>query len=404
MNILVVQDANWIKKGPHTQHHLMEKLTVKGHKVVVIGYDQLWRENSGAFISKKIVYHNVSRFYKNANITYICPSFIKIPFLDYVSYSVTSKHEIHNIVNSFNPDVVVGFTSILSNYWGMYYSKKYNIPFIYYWTDIIHELVPFKPFRPIAKFIEKLIIKKSDEVIATNEELKNYMLNFETNLAHIRIFPNGVDLKRYNFSEIDSEYIRRKYNIKNNDLVLFFMGWIYEFSGLKEVILELKKAIITHPNIKLLVVGGGDYLPNLEKLVCSQEMESHVILTGERPYEEIPHFISGADICLLPAYNVKIMESIVPIKMYEYLAMNKPVISTKLNGIVKEFGHNNGVIYVDKPEDVVDKVLELSEEDIKRNGLMAKKFIAKYSWDHITSDFEFFLKSLVSEQSVGELK
>ena len=52
-----------------------------------------------------------------------------------------------------------------------------------------------------------------------------------------------------------------------------------------------------------------------------------------------------ANICLLPAYNNEVMRNIVPIKIYEYLEMGKPVIAIKLPGITKEFGKNNEVVY-----------------------------------------------------------
>ena len=50
----------------------------------------------------------------------------------------------------------------------------------------------------------------------------------------ISIIPAGVDLERFNPQEDGSE-IREKYGIKKDGILLFFMGWIYEFSGMKEV-------------------------------------------------------------------------------------------------------------------------------------------------------------------------
>jgi len=47
--------------------------------------------------------------------------------------------------------------------------------------------------------------------------------------------------------------------------------------------------------------------------------------------------------------------------MYEYMAMGKPVITTKLPGVIAEFGGGHGVVYVDKPEDALWKAVELIE-------------------------------------------
>jgi glycosyltransferase involved in cell wall biosynthesis len=81
--------------------------------------------------------------------------------------------------------------------------------------------------------------------------------------------------------------------------------------------------------------------------------------------------------------------------MYEYMAMNNPVICTKLMGVMKEFGENNGIIYVDRSEDVINKTLELMNNgDIQKEGLKARKFVENMSWDTVTDEFETVLEDL----------
>jgi len=111
----------------------------------------------------------------------------------------------------------------------------------------------------------------------------------------------------------------------------------------------------------------------------------------------MPSFIAASDICLLPAYPwEKVMQDIVPIKLYEYMAMGKPVISTKLSGVIREFGEDSGVVYVDEPADAVDKAKSLVKDDrIGKLGAKARKFVEKYSWDSVTDEFEKILEEVV---------
>ena len=89
------------------------------------------------------------------------------------------------------------------------------------------------------------------------------------------------------------------------------------------------------------------------------------------------------------------MRDIVPIKMYEYMAMAKPVISTELSGVVKEFGKGNGVIYVSRSGDVCNKAIEMIEEGIIREeGQRARRFIEKQNWGKIVDQFESILKGM----------
>ena len=79
------------------------------------------------------------------------------------------------------------------------------------------------------------------------------------------------------------------------------------------------------------------------------------------------------------------------------MAMGKPVITTKLPGVMKEFGEGNGVIYVDKPEDVLEEALKL---DVKMEGKKARKFVENNDWNKITNDFEGVLKNIISKKNV----
>ena len=62
---------------------------------------------------------------------------------------------------------------------------------------------------------------------------------------------------------------------------------------------------------------------------------------------------------------------------------------------MKEFGKNHRVIYVDKPEDILKKTIELVENgSIKEEGRKAMGLVEKYNWDDIVADFEEVLEEL----------
>ena len=61
--------------------------------------------------------------------------------------------------------------------------------------------------------------------------------------------------------------------------------------------------------------------------------------------------------------------------------------------VMTEFGGDNGVIYVDTPEDVLNKAIVLVRtERAKVEGRNARRFVEKYSWDSITDEFEMVLE------------
>ena len=396
LRILVVQESDWLKRNPHQQHHLMERLSLKGHEIRVIDYDIDWRkEKRKKRYTKRVVYENVHKICTEARIQVIRPGTLKIPVLDYFSLWLSHKKEIRRQIREFKPDVIVGF-GIINTYLASKIAKKHMIPFVYYWIDVLHTLITIKLFQVLGKKLEKATVKNSSRVITINKKLAEFVIGLGAEKEKTCVIGAGIDLERFD-PKVDGSEVRKAYGIGKDDIVLFFMGWLYHFSGLKEVALELAKIKDEKTNIKLLIVGDGDAFPDLQNIRGKYNLESQLILTGKQPYEKIPEFIAAADVCLLPAYPTeKTMQDIVPIKMYEYMAMGKPVIVTKLPGVMREFGGDHGVIYVDKPEDALRKAIELIENGtVKEHGLKARGFVERYNWDDIVDDFEGILEDTV---------
>jgi len=389
----VVQESDWLTRGPHQQHHLMERLSLRGHKVHVVDFEIEWRKkNRGLFCSKRKVFEGVSKVCKGSRIDVFRPRILRLPLFDYVSIISTHAVEVHRQMQQFKPNVVVGF-GILNTFIALKMAKRRKIAFMYYLIDTLHTLIPFKKLRFLGKALESSILRQSDVVCVINERLKDYSVEMGAQPEKIRIIKAGIDKVRFN-PMVDGYAVRKKLGISMDDVVLFFMGWLYSFSGLREVAIELAKIKDTYPNIKLLIVGEGELYHVLQQVKKASGLEQ-LILVGWQPYEKIHEFIAASDICLLPAHNNEVMRNIVPIKMYEYMACGKPVVSTKLPGIIREFDHNNGVLYVDHPSEVLRKVIELvGIGSIEAHGIAARKFVEKHSWEKITKEFECILKEI----------
>jgi glycosyltransferase involved in cell wall biosynthesis len=397
MRIIAVQDADWCKKGPHQQHHLLERLSAKGHEIIVIGFDQLWRESRGNLYSRRKVQDNVARFYPGAHIRYIRPGFLRVPFLDYVSFTVTCRRELTQLA-TFRPDCVVGFTSVISCYLGMRFAQKQRIPFIYYWTDVVHALVPGRPLQAIAKLIEMSTIMNSSGLVAINGNLGKRMDDLGGEGSRISIITGGVDPERFNPSKVSGIRMRERFGIQKDDLVLFYMGWIYGFSGLQDVVSSLRE-VEGPPKLKLLIVGDGENFADLKEHVKRTGLSERVIMTGRMPYDDIPSLVAAADVCIMPSRENDIMRDIVPIKMYEYLAMHKPVVSTRLPGIVEEFGCHNGVVFVHGASDIVPTVLRMSPQDRQQISREAERFVKGRNWSKISNDFEKLIIECIQDMS-----
>lgn len=392
MKILLVQNTDYIKRNPGQQHHLSELLSCRGHEIRVIDFEILWQsEGKKEFRSRREVFQGISKIHSNAEVTVVRPGIIKVPVLDYVSLFYGQNKEIERQVQEFKPDVIVSLGIV--SYLAGKSAEKHDIPFVYYWIDVSHRLIPTKIFQPLGLMIERRALKKADKVLTINHRLSDYVIKLGAPPEDTKVIGAGVNFDDFDPS-ISGSAIRKQYNIKSDDIVLFFMGWLYNFSGLKEVTNELARIKEDYPYIKLLIVGDGDAYNDLKVIKDKHHLDDKLILTGKVSYEKIPEFIASSDICILPAYtDEKIMQEIVPIKLYEYMAMKKPIITTKLPGVIREFGDNNGILYVDKPENTIKTAINLiNNQRIEVEGNRGRKHVERYRWDIIASQYEEVLE------------
>src|SRR2546428_7047117 len=101
--------------------------------------------------------------------------------------------------------------------------------------------------------------------------------------------PAGVDIERFAV-ERDGSDVRRRHGLKPEDLVLFYMGWVYPFSGISEVAKGLLSDAGREPALKLVVLGKGDAWASLEFLAGERSEGGRIKLIDFQPYAEVPSY------------------------------------------------------------------------------------------------------------------
>ena len=397
VKILVLQESDWIERGPHQSHHLLERLSRNGHEVRVVDFEIGRRAHgSKTVFTRATKFVAPSKVVEGSQVEVIRPTAVHLPVLDYASVLAMHALEIRRQLSVFRPDVVLGL-GLLNAFVGIRAAERREIPFVYYLIDELHQLVREPALRGLARLIEAANVQRAPLVLAINQSLRQYAIEIGAQPDRTRVLPAGVEVDR--FAAGDRSAVRKRFGFGERDLVLFFMGWVYPFSGLREVAQRLVRGEGREDQIKLLVLGKGDSWNELLELSKVAGAENRIKLVDFKPYSEMPSYLAAADICLLPAHDVPTMRHIVPIKMYEYLAAGKPVIATRLLGLVEEFGEGHGVEYVNGPIEVLSKASELARQGyLRRLGELGRAFVSENDWAKITDTFESCLKDIVGRQ------
>lgn len=194
--------------------------------------------------------------------------------------------------------------------------------------------------------------------------------------------PNGVDIERYVPEKIDAFGFRREYGINAKDKVFFYGGVLGHAQGL-EIIINAAERFKDRDDLKFVLMGSGPLKDDLIKL--SNELgTSNVIFADPVSRTEIGKVIKEIDVSLIPLRNLPLFLGAIPSKIFEILAMEKPIL-LGVKGEAKEMFIDEGLAgWAFEPEDVDDLVktiiemLEQPERMIEygKNGraYVAKKF------------------------------
>ncbi|MHA1509448.1 MAG: glycosyltransferase [Promethearchaeota archaeon] len=401
MNIVGLQETDWLTRGPHTQHHVFERLSKNfNFKITVFDYDidKILRLKS-LFI-KKHIYTNIDRAVENSNVTIIRTAHIQVPYIRRISSLITNFFGMLALFRRNRPDFILGF-SITNGAIGLLLAKLFRIPYIFYYIDLLHTLVPVSYAQYFARLISQFLFRNSDRVIVVTKPLQKYVLSEGVPIEKVNILLNGISLENTIVDREKLRVLKSDISIEEDDFVIIYMGYLYDFAGLKEIIdyynADVKSGKL---NIKFLIVGDGGIYTHLINHI--KEINADwVILTGKVPFFEITEYIELADLCLMSFELNDVTKDITPVKVMEYMAMKKPVLSTSLPSVVREIGNNNGVIFAQNQKELVEKIRDLTKEKekLKNIGLQGYELIKKhYMWPNILKDLKKIMLDLIKEK------
>lgn len=168
--------------------------------------------------------------------------------------------------------------------------------------------------------------------------------NFKFPNEALLLAPNGVELEKYAGLPNPTE-ARRQLNLKEG-LTVGFTGHIYPGRG-ADLLFELARQM---PNVNFLWVGGTSELVDFWKNKLTEAKMTNVMMTGFVKHEFIPLYQAAADVLLMPysrsieaSSGQDIAEVINPMKMFEYMAAGRGIVSADLPSIREVLNEKNAV-------------------------------------------------------------
>ena len=403
MNILFIHEVDWINKVVFDIHSLAEVLSLSGHCVFAIDYENTWSKKGvfdlGSLKTEEL--SGVSRAFPGSSVCLRRPGFIKIPALSRLSAGLTHYLEISRTIREKNIDAIVLYSVATNGVQALRAARKFNVPVLFRSIDVANQLVPYRALRPIVRFLEKKVYSRADMVLTLTPKLSQYVTNMGAEESRVKLLPMPVDTNLFH-PAVDTAEVRQKWGFGNTDRIVLFMGTLFDFSGLDVLIPRFSEVIKQVPEAKLLVVGDGPQRPKLEGIIAEYNLQEQVIITGFEPYETMPQYINLATVCINTFLTTDATRDIFPGKTVQFLACGKALIATALPGMMAVIpGEQQGVVYTIGMDGMVEEVASLLKsperrQKIEQAGLNYVKQV--HSHDAIARQLEAHIEEAVRDK------
>ena len=314
MNILILQrfDLSSVSCARRVTSET-EELLKRGHRVTLADFPNPDRRNEVPAVE------NVKRFGGT-----IIPLQRKIhSFLSNIQTlkTIRPKPDIIHLWKAY-PDVSLLAYSL---------SKHWDIPIHYDWDDwekgIAAELAHSSWAGFAAGWWDRFVPSISTTMSTASSFLKQKTIEYGFPEDRIWDAPVGADLDKFYPREKDHALIE---TLGAQEPLMIYIGQLEVASYAELAVDVLKKIHPNLPNANLLIVGGGRKLESIRQRAKDIGVEDHVIFTDYVPAEDIPNYLSLANVALAPFEENDVTRAKSPLKIAEYLASGIPVVASNV--------------------------------------------------------------------------
>ncbi len=216
----------------------------------------------------------------------------------------------------------------------------------------------------------------------------------------IGVWSSGVSPSLFN-PEIWVPYglkIRDRLGLKRK-FVVFYHGALSPNRGLVETVEAIKLIRRQYPEVVLFLLGSGPLVPVLKGLVEINNLTSNVIIHDRVDYEDVPKYISMIDVGIIPLPDMHYWRSQSPLKLLEYLAMEKVVVHSDIPAHRDIIGKETCGIYISNinPAEIAKSIIYAlhNKGKLKNWGKIGRNIILDgYTWQNVASELESYMHLL----------
>ena len=257
--------------------------------------------------------------------------------------------------------------------------------------DCMDELSAFKFAPPALQEFEKRLLQQADIVFTGGVSLYEHKKNHHHN---IHAFPSSIDKNHFADARSITKEPSDQQNIPHPRFG--FYGVVDERFDI-ELLTDVARQ---RPDWHFVILG-----PVVKIDPATLPRYDNVHYLGSKSYKELPAYLSGWDIAMIPFARNESTRFISPTKTPEYLAAGRPVISTSIKDVVDPYHTNNLIHIADDAPSFIEAAEQIFSDQAGKKWLeQVDKFLANNSWDNTWSAMTELMNTTIQEKTTTTQK
>lgn len=280
-----------------------------------------------------------SRGTKLAYLWQYC-AFIAITFFKLAVRSLTKRYHIIHIHNM--PDVLV-FAALIPKVFGGSVILDLHDPMPELMMTIFNLRKDSSAVRWVAR-LEKWSVAFADKVITVNRACERLFASRSCSPEKVAVIMNSPDEKIFKYAPVRTQ--EKKSEAASAPFVMMYHGTIVERNGLDLAVEALETVRQSVPSAELRIYGPRTlFLDEVMQAVSDKGLEKSVQYFGPRRLEELVQAIGECDVGVIPNKRSIFTEINTPTRIFEYLALGKPVVTPRAPGIQDYFAEEELIYF-----------------------------------------------------------
>jgi glycosyltransferase involved in cell wall biosynthesis len=272
----------------------------------------------------------------------------------------------------------------------------------------LHEAMPeFFPIRfpraasPVARralgLQERLSIGIASHAITVNDALRDRLLAAGVAADKVSVVPNHPAVRRFDPASAPPRAFR-----EDGVLRLVYAGALTPVYELDVAVAAVGRLRDRRPELRvhLDLYGRGDSEPALAGQIDALGLADRVALHGRIPFEDVPAAIAAADIGLAPTHLDSYTRYSLSTKIFEYGAMGRPAVATRLPLVERTFGSDAVAVYEPgDADDLATVILRLVDDAAERERRVAatSALVADLAWERTSRRYLELVERLAAD-------